>query len=49
MEFTGVDDEMISKCVIEWAGAVRCAIAWLVDAPGPNYWSVHFSFKHVES
>ncbi|KAG9021881.1 hypothetical protein FS842_006408, partial [Serendipita sp. 407] len=31
--------------VIDWAVAIRIAIAWLTDTPRGNYWEIHT--KHI--
>lgn len=36
--FGGAEAFTISKLTIEWAGGIRCALAWLEDAPEGNYW-----------
>lgn len=36
--FAGVEEGIISRMVIEWSVAMRCAVAWLVDEPERNYW-----------
>ena len=36
--FEGIDEGIVSRLVIEWSVAIRCAMAWLVDHPEPNYW-----------
>jgi hypothetical protein len=38
--FGGMHPSVISKVVVEWAVAVRCAVVWLVDLPEVNYWLV---------
>jgi hypothetical protein len=47
--FSCVDPLLISKCVVEWAGAMRCAMEWVIEHPEKNYWSVHFYRKIVDS
>lgn len=39
--FAGVDEGIVSRMVIEWSVAMRCAVAWLVDKPEGNYWETH--------
>ncbi|CCA73939.1 hypothetical protein PIIN_07892 [Serendipita indica DSM 11827] len=37
----GVDKSLISKIVVDWSVAVRCAFVMLVDHPMKNYWETH--------
>lgn len=43
--FDGIDEAIVSRMVIEWSVAMRCAVAWLVDEPERNYWEIHT--KHI--
>ena len=44
----GVDKNLISKIVVDWSVAVRCAIAMLVDQSPKNYWYVLASSPAIE-
>ncbi|KAG8819376.1 hypothetical protein FRC18_012106 [Serendipita sp. 400] len=45
VSFGGVSEAIISRVVIDWAVAIRIAIAWLTDTPRGNYWEIHT--KHI--